>query len=246
MKPTACGSSPRMRGKLVQAIPQLIGMRLIPAYAGKTETPRRSGASPGAHPRVCGENDCEKIAALFQLGSSPRMRGKHSLYWFCVRPIGLIPAYAGKTPSQLVSSSPLTAHPRVCGENTPGQAIQDFSDLAHPRVCGENATLDRANARVLGSSPRMRGKPRPQSRDRSGCRLIPAYAGKTGYEDIYATLTVAHPRVCGENSPHSGNRCRASGSSPRMRGKPALAHGISQFSGLIPAYAGKTLNDLEF
>ena len=36
------------------------------------------------------------------------------------------------------------------------------------------------------------------------------------------------------------------GSSPRMRGKPSGVLGFLQALRLIPAHAGKTLNDLEF
>ena len=50
---------------------------------------------------------------------------------------------------------------------------------AHPRVCGENAAaLDGGTARE-GSSPRVRGKRRPDFLRRPKRGLIPACAGKT-------------------------------------------------------------------
>ena len=56
----------------------------------------------------------------------------------------------------------------------------------------------------------------------------------------------AHPRVCGENSLSRWKVQIQSGSSPRVRGK-RLRELIEAFdAGLIPACAGKTLNDLEF
>ena len=50
------GSSPRMRGKLVEHYIGTARGRLIPAYAGKTPSLRTALGRLGAHPRVCGEN----------------------------------------------------------------------------------------------------------------------------------------------------------------------------------------------
>ena len=75
-----------------------------------------------------------------------------------VKRIGLIPAYAGKT------------H---------GTAPRSLKSSAHPRVCGENAVIFRNGSRILGSSPRMRGKQTPDVTALPVSGLIPAYAGKT-------------------------------------------------------------------
>ena len=75
--------------------------------------------------------------------------------------MGLIPACAGKTSSAGASALAIWAHPRVCGENN-DQAV--------------------GLHRVVGSSPRVRGK---QWFDGTGAptgRLIPACAGKTGIQ----------------------------------------------------------------
>ena len=91
-------------------------------------------------------------------GSSPRVRGKHSLDRRIRRSRGLIPARAGKT----VGGSRIGAHRQ-----------------AHPRVCGENWDCVRPIARPKGSSPRVRGKrpdPLAHAVDEG---LIPARAGKT-------------------------------------------------------------------
>ena len=91
------GSSPRMRGKLAQLAVRLTMSGLIPAYAGKTSRWKLEITACGAHPRVCGENRFNTNIFVDDLGSSPRMRGKHRTvvrqYYGC----GLIPAYAGKT-----------------------------------------------------------------------------------------------------------------------------------------------------
>ena len=152
------GSSPRVRGKPAgtAAHPDVDG--LIPARAGKT-----SGAAPRnhrgtAHPRACGENWTIELNCARQIGSSPRVRGKHCQLTFGARVPRLIPARAGKTARSPRSWIPSPAHPRACGENR-------WCSLWVPPM--------------RGSSPRVRGK-RP--RERVGPRhtgLIPARAGKT-------------------------------------------------------------------
>ena len=131
----------------------------------------------------------------------------------------LIPACAGKT-NQPTSTSTL---PR-----------------AHPRVRGENAAASRLASSVLGSSPRVRGKPgRAQDRDRL-YGLIPACAGKTDDEVGLPVCEGAHPRVCGENRRNEMFRWCTPGSSPRVRGKHGSAGKSMTNFGLIPACAGKT------
>ena len=53
-------------------------------------------------------------------------------------------------------------------------------------------------------------------------------------------MSGAHPRVCGENSRVSTLHPRATGSSPRVRGKLILVGRTVKIRGLIPACAGKT------
>ena len=76
--------------------------------------------------------------------------------------------------------------------------------------------------------------------------LIPACAGKTQGWNGLQLPPRAHPRVCGENQVHLQKVHAGTGSSPRVRGKPQLTVKDSQLWRLIPACAGKTLNDLEF
>ena len=133
------GSSPRMRGKLRLVLDVGGPRRLIPAYAGKTVLDCDVGREIRAHPRVCGENNSGMVWTFSSSGSSPRMRGKLDR----CRPArfrdGLIPAYAGKTGIA---------------------AARRFRRPAHPRVCGENLPVPRVEPVLIGSSPRMRGKPR--------------------------------------------------------------------------------------
>ena len=70
--------------------------------------------------------------------------------------------------------------------------------------------------------------------------LIPACAGKTAMRHVPSGVVAAHPRVCGENEHQEAVKAQYSGSSPRVRGKPAAASTFPALSGLIPACAGKT------
>ena len=69
----------------------------------------------------------------------------------------------------------------------------------HPRACGENSGAGRGKRGLVGSPPRMRGKPvRPAAIDR-GDRITPAHAGKTMQQYNVAHRSEDHPRACGEN-----------------------------------------------
>ena len=93
----SAGSSPRMRGKRdCLRFLSLYG-GLIPAHAGKTMMPLIALDRTGAHPRACGENTVTFGPSGSSPGSSPRMRGKPSLFIMRTMIDGLIPAHAGKT-----------------------------------------------------------------------------------------------------------------------------------------------------
>ena len=135
------------------------------------------------------------------------------------RPRRLIPARAGKT----------------AGSPSPRRRSR-----AHPRACGENHDLRRGERRVVGSSPRVRGKPGAHIRTRHRPRLIPARAGKTSCCGVGCFPLTAHPRACGENTMATPSVAMATGSSPRVRGKPLPGSRLCGRAGLIPARAGKT------
>ena len=137
--PKCClGSSPRGRGKPRLGPLALAGLRLIPAWAGKTTTTHHTPSPSRAHPRVGGENARLGHSRERSGGSSPRGRGKQGHRPWQLTPPWLIPAWAGKTSSS-----------RAC--QRPGQA--------HPRVGGENSLWFGTDASTGGSSPRGRGKP---------------------------------------------------------------------------------------
>ena len=148
------------------------------------------------------------------------MRGKLLNIKTTLQPLGITPAYAGKTRALL---------------------FHFVVDEDHPRVCGENILPFSVTDNILGSPPRMRGKQRGGWLINESGRITPAYAGKTSRCCRGEGQTQDHPRVCGENFSSQSLIILASGSPPRMRGKlsPRLKYIMGK--GITPAYAGKTL-----
>ena len=92
-------------------------MGLIPAWAGKTKGGTTLHQGSWAHPRVGGENTKTIKLNIFELGSSPRGRGKPAWLLRSLRAWRLIPAWAGKTTATPLPGFGARAHPRVGGEN---------------------------------------------------------------------------------------------------------------------------------
>ena len=213
------GSSPRVRGKRTEDLGGDHRGGLIPARAGKTPSWEPPHPSRWAHPRACGENRAEAAARYCEWGSSPRVRGK--LRQDGERGVlnGLIPARAGKTSKGSPTLSKRWAHPRACGENEQYLVLRALEE---------------------GSSPRVRGKHRRVVDRPARAGLIPARAGKTGPSSRTRLPGPAHPRACGENWALFPAPVASSGSSPRVRGKPAVGGDSTNAYRLIPARAGKT------
>ena len=165
---------------------------------GKHFDAHSSADTGGAHPRVCGENRSRSNSSSHGYGSSPRVRGKQHPFTNVRFNRGLIPACAGKT--------------RRC-------PAASWRTQAHPRVCGENHAPSNTGSVAVGSSPRVRGKPGDGVPRFGVLGLIPACAGKTCTQSPTVTVSPAHPRVCGENSPANRVKRTSCGSSPRVRGK---------------------------
>ena len=195
----ALGSSPRMRGTHVDRISLLGHLGIIPAYAGNTRLTFSRLCAIRDHPRVCGEHTGMNTGSSMPRGSSPRMRGTHTVDRWNDRVRGIIPAYAGNT---------YVLKPRKLKQRD------------HPRVCGEHGLRDNILATSPGSSPRMRGTPWWPDGIPRHPGIIPAYAGNTVVLGVLATSYGDHPRVCGEHIALCDVIVSHEGSSPRMRGTP--------------------------
>ena len=113
------GSPPHMRGKDVVAWRQSAEFRITPAYAGKRSTHKLSMAIKKDHPRICGEKEHPQAEYGYKEGSPPHMRGKANRYGSPVPPLGITPAYAGKSKSAHFIATRRQDHPRICGEKYP-------------------------------------------------------------------------------------------------------------------------------
>ena len=100
--------------------------------------------------------------------------------------------------------------------------------------------MGEADACAAGSSPRMRGARRGLHGLKLCAGIIPAYAGSTKVWVKLMPVRRDHPRVCGEHHVQVHAGARLQGSSPRMRGAPAVFDALQDKAGIIPAYAGST------
>ena len=91
------GSSPRMRGTLVELTKPNGLYGIIPADAGNTFRPVMLFASRRDHPRGCGEHTLQFTVTSRFAGSSPRMRGTHVDAGGRQQGHRIIPADAGNT-----------------------------------------------------------------------------------------------------------------------------------------------------
>ena len=114
--PVRSGSPPRMRGKGVRHLCEMLFTGITPAYAGKSFLIYFFARYIQDHPRVCGEKKSRRCCTSIGLGSPPRMRGKAGTS--CGNPESkrITPAYAGKRNCDRPSQCSTSDHPRVCGE----------------------------------------------------------------------------------------------------------------------------------
>ena len=152
-------------------------------------------------------------------GSSPHTRGAQHVQQPAHSGTGIIPAYAGSTPSNSADSR----WPRD-----------------HPRIRGEHAAALREIFSRHGSSPHTRGALAVQIGVDLLERIIPAYAGSTGSNPPQLHWRQDHPRIRGEHVQMNRAIADGSGSSPHTRGAPRHLHLRRQARRIIPAYAGST------
>ena len=110
------GSSPRVRGILKRALWVVAAGRFIPAGAGNTSQASAHRLHIAVHPRGCGEYEKALTKQAIYTGSSPRVRGIHSLQAQGPAHPRFIPAGAGNTSVCSRCNPRRTVHPRGCGE----------------------------------------------------------------------------------------------------------------------------------
>ena len=179
------------------------------AYRTRHESP--------VHPRVCGEQHLSFNSTLITRGSSPRVRGTGIECFALYADPRFIPACAGNSGNTLGFDNVRAVHPRVCGEQS-GTVWRSLSGI--------------------GSSPRVRGTDKIETRGPPARRFIPACAGNRVKRSYSRLMRTVHPRVCGEQAVGDIRRHSVTGSSPRERGTATSR--AANFCGVrfIPACAG--------
>ena len=97
-----------------------------------------------------------------------------------------------------------------------------------------------SNYRVVGSSPRVRGKLPIDLVTITADRIIPASAGQTSHLLLRPFHSPDHPRECGANDYSEVIDPDCDGSSPRVRGKHRGVARTRRQRRIIPASAGQT------
>ena len=146
-----------MRGKVIALPVPGNGVRITPAYAGKSIEVQPYISTHRDHPRLCGEKQSITEIALSVTGSPPPMRGKGVIALTNQKGGGITPAYAGKSASaaalnfsrsgspppmrgkvELISPSPSQSRitPAYAGKSSVLRepVLQGWD---HPRLCGE-------------------------------------------------------------------------------------------------------------
>ena len=213
------GSPPRGRGK-ARLHTQLDDQgRITPAWAGKSRQSPASEMPTKDHPRVGGEKFASSRNARFALGSPPRGRGKGLFIGIRYGGSGITPAWAGKS---------------LCVWR------ERYAHGDHPRVGGEKVLPIFWSVVPMGSPPRGRGKVRFVPLLAVLVGITPAWAGKSVLVKTFLSVFGDHPRVGGEKKKWLLCRTSTQGSPPRGRGKAAVASSPQLWSGITPAWAGKS------
>ena len=92
----------------------------------------------------------------------------------------------------------------------------------------------------------MRGKVHFLKHKQLLTRITPAYAGKSTNLLISVSCHEDHPRLCGEKLSDFSIIANVLGSPPPMRGKVIFHFHFLRFCGITPAYAGKSIDRIEF
>ena len=147
-----------MRGSQIRDAIVIPLAGIIPAHAGLTVYALVHIQKSWDHPRACGAHIRDLCMRYHLQGSSPRMRGSQNRTGYEKRNPGIIPAHAGLTTES---------------------AVKGITRRDHPRACGAHQINMRKDAKMAGSSPRMRGSRTACSVGVSSPGIIPAHAGLT-------------------------------------------------------------------
>ena len=134
--PAVNGSSPRVRGTVIDSLWLKRYRRFIPAGAGNGLSLCSQFMYRAVHPRGCGERTSLSDSMKYQNGSSPRVRGTVVEIGLPAEHVRFIPAGAGNGRTLNVFITVAAVHPRGCGERFPAANFSRARDGSSPRVRG--------------------------------------------------------------------------------------------------------------
>ncbi len=154
---------------------------------------------------------------MYVTGSSPRVWGQGSPYYFFSYLSRIIPTRVGTSTGKTIDLNTLKDHPHACG---------DKSVFKNNHVC------------LLGSSPRVWGqgnckKVRIQKR-----RIIPTRVGTSLCARETRLYPWDHPHACGDKISGRLPLISTLGSSPRVWGQVALTAYLTLGTRIIPTRVG--------
>ena len=217
--PAGVGSSPLARGLLFLIWPTPYFPGIIPARAGFTRGASVDNAGQGDHPRSRGVYAALTGWERTRAGSSPLARGLRISPAELPPSLRIIPARAGFTPRQRLTSRRSRDHPRSRG------VYADHKQGALTR---------------WGSSPLARGLHAGATATTGARGIIPARAGFTVGGGGSGMGVPDHPRSRGVYGRGLPGRAPGAGSSPLARGLLDLNRFDRLEEGIIPARAGFT------
>ena len=91
------GSPPHVRGKVRRDAGDSGFVGITPACAGKSWEKVIYWDTDRDHPRMCGEKWLARFKPFATRGSPPHVRGKGVVHILVPEPLGITPAYAGKS-----------------------------------------------------------------------------------------------------------------------------------------------------
>ena len=198
------GSSPRVRSRPRTLGASDIALGIISACAEQTTAPPRATLLGMDHLRVCGADNEIELWDDHNVGSSPRVRSRPTVFRAPDDVVGIISA---------------------CAEQTGPTWNSGTRNRDHLRVCGADPLFAASGDALGGSSPRVRSRLIVAPVLRAVAGIISACAEQTGCPHWGQLPAKDHLRVCGADRRDGECVAVLDGSSPRVRsrrtGRPA-------------------------
>ncbi len=177
LQEVALGSPPLARGIHLDFLDFVRAVRITPACAGNTLSPKNKGRQTEDHPRLRGEYKERAKKSRPSWGSPPLARGIRARRREPRQRSGITPACAGNTSCSSRNPKLNTDHPRLRGEYE--------KDVAKKQT-------------NKGSPPLARGIQAARYKITDGHGITPACAGNTFNFLILCRKAQDHPRLRGE------------------------------------------------